>query len=96
MEYWTTVYYLYASKYASKIESINIAKMQTISNEAAEKIKSNQRAIGRLMALFNKSSFTIVRWIDDKDMRLTMSLALLIIKEETGLSESEILEQIAA
>lgn len=65
--------------------------MTTISNKAAKKIKGNQKAIGRLMALFNKSSFTIERWVDAKDVRLITPQALEIIKEETDLNEDHIL-----
>jgi hypothetical protein len=65
--------------------------MTTISNKAAKKLKGNQRAIGRLMVLFNKSSFTIERWIDAKDVRLITPQALEIVKEETDLNEDHIL-----
>jgi hypothetical protein len=70
--------------------------MQTITNNAANKIKGNQRVIGQLMALFNKSSFTINRWIEDKDIRLTTPGALKVIREETGLTDEQILEAIPA
>lgn len=68
--------------------------MKALTNNAIEQMKGNQRLIGRLMALFNKSSFTISRWIEDKDVRLTTSGAMQIISEETGLDESQILEEI--
>lgn len=70
--------------------------MTTISHKAAKKLKGNQKAIGRLMALFNKSSFTIERWIDNKDVRLITPQALEIIKEETDLIEDHILMETAA
>lgn len=68
--------------------------MKALTNNAADQMKGNQRITGRLMALFNKSSFTIGRWIEDKDIRLTTPAAVQIIKEETGLKESQILETI--
>lgn len=66
--------------------------MQILTNKAADQIKGNQKAIGRLMTLFNKSSFTIGRWIEDKDVRLGLPASFQIIKEESGLSDKEILE----
>jgi hypothetical protein len=70
--------------------------MQTLNTNVVELIKGNQRIIGKMMALFNKSSFTINRWIEDNDVRLTTPGAIQIIKEETGLTNKEILEGIAA
>jgi hypothetical protein len=70
--------------------------MTTISNKAAKKLKGNQRAIGRLMVLFNKSSFTIERWIDAKDVRLITPQALEIVKEETDLNEDHIIHHVKA
>lgn len=67
--------------------------MTTISNRAAKHLRGNQKAIGRLMTLFNKSSFTIERWITARDVRLVLPQALEIIKEETELHKSELLEQ---
>jgi hypothetical protein len=70
--------------------------MKALTNNAVEQMKGNQRLIGRLMALFNKSSFTISRWIEDKDIRLTTPGALAIIGEETGLNEGQILAEAVA
>jgi hypothetical protein len=66
--------------------------MQKITNKTVQKLKGNQVAIGRLMALFNRSAFSINRWIEDKDVRLTTPQAIQIISEETGLGEDKILE----
>jgi hypothetical protein len=82
--------------FAITIASINIANMKVLTNNAADQIKGNQRLIGRLMALFNKSSFTISRWIEDKDVRLTTPGAIQVIKDETGLKVDQILEDISA
>ena len=65
--------------------------MTTISNKAIKKLEGNQKAIGRLMVLFNKSSFTIERWIKNKDVRLTLPNALEIIQEETNIPENNLL-----
>ena len=67
--------------------------MITISNKAQTKLTGNQRAIGRLMVLFNVHSKTIERWIEGKDIRLTTPQALEIIKEETDLKEDHVLTQ---
>lgn len=67
--------------------------LQTITKKAVTKMTGNQKVIGRLMVLFNKSSKTIERWIEDKDIRLTNNGAVEIIASETGLRISEILEE---
>lgn len=67
--------------------------MKTISKKAVTKITGNPLVIGRLMVLFNKSSKTIERWIEDKDIRLTIDSSVKIITETTGLKTSEILEE---
>lgn len=67
--------------------------LQTITKKAVTKMTGNQKVIGRLMVLFNKSSKTIERWIEDKDIRLTNNGAVEIIANETGLRVSEILEE---
>jgi hypothetical protein len=82
--------------FAITIASINIVQMKALTNNAVEQIKGNQRLIGRLMALFNKSSFTIARWIEDKDVRLTTPNAIQIINDETGLRINQILEDVPA
>jgi hypothetical protein len=66
--------------------------MMNISNKALETIRDNNVAKGRLMAAFNRCEATINRWISVNDVRLTTSKALQIISEETGLTESDILE----
>jgi hypothetical protein len=70
--------------------------MKTISKKAVDKITGNPLVIGRLMVLFNKSSKTIERWIEDKDVRLTIDSSIQIITQNTGLKASEILEETAA
>ena len=68
------------------------SKMKSISKSTSDLIESNQKVIGRLMVLYNKSSFTISRWIKDKDMKLSAPASLEIIREETGLTDDQILE----
>lgn len=66
--------------------------MTTIKQSIADKIRTDQVVIGRLMAVFNKSSDSIVRWIDRRDVRLTTPTAIQVISEELNVSESEVLE----
>ncbi len=42
------------------------------------------------------SDATIKRWIHDNDDNLTKAAALAVIKQETGLTEDEILEPVTA
>lgn len=67
--------------------------MQTISQKAIDQMLGNNRLIGRLMVLFNRSSFAIARWISNKDTRLASPMVLEIIREETGLNDEQILEE---
>jgi hypothetical protein len=75
------------------MQAQNNETMQTITTKAIELIRGNQKVIGRLMALFNKSSDTINRWIDGNDIRLTTFAALQILREETELTDDQILEE---
>lgn len=69
--------------------------MITITDRALGLIPKNNRIIGRLMIAFDRGQNTIENWIESKDVRLTTPMAVLIIAEETGLKESEILEESA-
>lgn len=60
----------------------------------AKKILSDSQAIqGRLADAFGRSFISIQRWIEANDEMLTTAKALQIIREETGLSDDEILAQ---
>jgi hypothetical protein len=65
----------------------------TISDKAIESIKKNNRLIARLMIAFNRGQNTIENWMNHKDVRFTTPIAVQIIREETGLSDQEILEE---
>lgn len=67
--------------------------MATINPIAEHRIKGNQRLIGRLMVHFDAHYVTILRWLKNDDLRLTTPACVEIIKEETGLSTDEILEE---
>lgn len=66
----------------------------TISDKAIESIKGNNRLMGRLMIAFDRGQNTIENWMAAKDIRLTTPTAVEIIREETDLPESEILETV--
>jgi hypothetical protein len=68
--------------------------MQRITQIAVDQMLGNNRLIGRLMILFNRSSFAISRWITSRDKKLTTPLVLEVIREETGLTDDQILEEI--
>lgn len=66
--------------------------MNRITNVAKDKLKGNAVAVGKLMILFRKSASTVERWIEDRNALLTTPNALKIIRQETGLTAGEILE----
>ncbi len=66
--------------------------MSTLTQKAKDKVLGNHKAIGRLMAHFNRHSKTIETWIKSGADELSSPAAIEIIKEETGLIDAEILE----
>jgi hypothetical protein len=64
-----------------------------ITNKAISEIKSSNKLMGRLMAAFDRGQRSMEKWLESKDIRLTTPTAVLIIKEETGLDDSQILEE---
>lgn len=67
--------------------------MVLISDKAIVQIRGNNRLLGRLMVAFDRRQNTIENWCTSKDVRLTTPTAVQIIKEETELLESDILEE---
>jgi hypothetical protein len=67
--------------------------MTTISDIAVTEIKGSNRIKCKLALVFNKSYQTIENWANKKDPLLTTPDAVRIISEETGLNETEILEE---
>jgi len=63
-----------------------------ISDKAIEAIKGNNRLMARLMMAFDRGQNTIENWMVSKDIRLTTATAMQIFREETGLTDSELLE----
>lgn len=64
----------------------------TVTDKAIEGIKGNNKLMGRLMIAFDRGQNTIENWMASKDIRLTTPTAVQIIREETGLTDAEILE----
>jgi hypothetical protein len=60
---------------------------------ALDEIKSNKRARARLALALDKSDFTIQRYLASNSDELTKAAALEVIRQETGLDDSEILEK---
>lgn len=64
-----------------------------LTDKAKAAIKENTRLKNRLALEFNCSVFTIQRWVEIGEVRLTAPSSTIIIKEETGLTDAEILEE---
>jgi len=64
-----------------------------ISKIALKKAKNNNRVIARLMLSFDLGSRAIEYWFQNNNYRLTTDTAVQIIKEETGLTEEQILKE---
>lgn len=82
---------LYTYLYPIKNNQKNLEMI--ISDKAIEAIKGNNRLMAKLMIAFDRGQNTIENWMASKDIRLTTPTAVIIFKEETDLTESEILEQ---
>lgn len=64
-----------------------------LTGKAKDAINGNTRLKNRLALEFDCSVFTIKRWLDEGEVRLTAPSSTIIIKEETGLTDAEILEE---
>jgi hypothetical protein len=65
-----------------------------LTDKAKKVINKNTRLKNLLAIEFECSVFTIKRWMDDDDARLTAPTATAIIMKETGLKYKEVLEPI--
>lgn len=65
-----------------------------LTQKAIDAIRNNKRARARLQLDLDKSEYTINKYIADNEVNsmLTTATALQVIRQETGLSDSEILE----
>lgn len=66
--------------------------MKKLSDKAITILKGNNKAIGRMMAEFDRGEKTIKDWFDSGDIRLTTDLAVEILTDVTGLSKDELFE----
>lgn len=63
-----------------------------LTHKAIEAIRNDKRARARLQLELDKSEYTINRYIETNDDNLTKAAALKVIREETGLTDAQILE----
>lgn len=59
---------------------------------AIDALKNNKRARARLQLDLDKSEYTINRYIDENNIMLTTATALVVIREELKMDDSELLE----
>lgn len=64
-----------------------------LTEQALAGIRKSTRAKNRLALANDCSVYTIDRWLKDNDDSLTKAASLAVIREETGLADSEILEE---
>lgn len=80
-----------------KIDNTKVIKMLeltpiTLKSSVLDNIRLNKRIRNRLQLELNKSYPTVQRYFDDNNPMLTTATALRIISEETGIPQSELLE----
>lgn len=68
--------------------------MKKISDKAVQAIRESNTLIAKLMIAFNRGQNTIENWMNSKSPMLTTANAISIIREETNLTEDEILVDI--
>lgn len=64
-----------------------------LTQRVLEALKNNKTARARLQLGLDRSEYTINRYIFSNDVMLTTAAALKIIREETGLSDAQILDK---
>lgn len=77
--------------YSVKITRSNIAFMK-LKATVLQALRNHKMAKNRLALELNKSSYTIERWIKENDDNLTKAAVMAILREELGLTDTEILE----
>jgi hypothetical protein len=63
-----------------------------LTKKAKAAINGSTKLKNLLAVEFDCSVFTIKRWLDNDDVRLTAPSATIIIKQETSLTDAQILE----
>jgi hypothetical protein len=64
-----------------------------LTQKAIDALKNNKRARARLQLDLDKSEYTINKYIGDNDIMLTTATALVILREELKMEDSELLEE---
>jgi hypothetical protein len=66
-----------------------------LSKKAIQRLRENKKARGRIALAFDKTDFSVIRWIKENSANsmLTTAAAMQIIREETGLTDEQILEE---
>lgn len=77
----------------TQAKSLHQIKYMKLTQKAIDGLKNNKRARARLQLDLNKSEYTINKYIGENDIMLTTATALVIIREETGLVDAQILEE---
>jgi hypothetical protein len=67
-----------------------------ITKTALDAIRNDSDLRAKLMLVDSKSEYTIKRWIEDNDSKLTMPMYTSVIAEHTKMKLTEILENIKA
>ena len=67
-----------------------------ISKEAIDAIKGDSDLRAKLMLANGKSEYTIKRWIEENDEKLTMPIYTAVVMEHTGFTLKQILEKTTA
>lgn len=64
-----------------------------VTKEALDAIRNDSDLRAKLMLADSKSEYTIKRWIEDNDEKLTMPKYTAVISEHTGMDIKQILEE---
>lgn len=64
-----------------------------LTQKAIDQLKNNKRARARLQLDLDKSEYTINKYISENDIMLTTATALVVIREELKMDDSELLEE---
>ena len=77
-----------------RIYADQIYNLMPLTAVAIQHIKTNKRLRSLLAIELDRTEYTILRWVNTPgDRNLTMADAIKVVREETGLSDQEILEQ---
>lgn len=62
-----------------------------LSNKAKDALRSSQTIQGKIADALARTIYSVSRWIEDDNKMLETETSIRIIREETGLTDSEIL-----